>query len=567
MNNKLIIIFSNLTVITMKKVIIPILFLMFAVASHAQWVSNFGGNNFTDGCLTNAKGIAVTVDNSGYSYVTGFCDEGTNGRDIVVIKYDENGDTLWARSYNGTANSDDAGFGICVDASGSVYVVGSAMNTGKYYDLTLLKYSSTGELIWVQSYSGTENYTEDKGLGIAVDSDGNIYVTGYCTNSDLKTDIVTQKYDSDGNRVWSALEDGSDDMDSQGLGIAVDNTGNVCVTGYISTENSGLDIITVKYDSSGSQLWIAAFNGTGNGEDKAFGIASDGDDNVYITGYTTNDNIDYAILRYSSSGTLDWSASYNGAGNGEDKSFGIAVDENDNTYVTGYCMGSDDNNDYVTLKVNSSGTITWSASYNGTGNGDDKANAIGLIYLDGAASQVVVTGESWGTNENNDYATVRYNITSGSQTAASRYSMSGTTNDIANDVEVSPDNSKIIVTGYSELIIEGHAGSSYMSTVSDVIKSELTTNTNTPSGFSLYQNYPNPFNPSTNIKFDLPSSSNVKLTIYDMLGKTVDVLVNQNLQAGSYNINYSNTSLSSGIYFYELRAGGLRDIKKMTLVK
>jgi uncharacterized delta-60 repeat protein len=551
----------------MKKIIIPVLFMIFVVTSHAQWISNFGGNNLGDIDLTNAKGNAVTVDNSGFSYVTGFCNDGTAGNDIVTIKYNEYGDTLWVRSYNGTANNDDAGFGICVDASGNVYVVGSTMNTGKYHDLTLLKYNPYGELGWIQTYAGTENYNEDKGLGIAVDGDGNIYVTGYSTDYDLKTDIVTQKYDADGNRLWSVLEDGIDDIDSRGLGIAVDNAGNVCVTGFTSTASHGTDIITVKYNPSGSQLWLMTFNGNGSGEDKAFGIAVDDNDNIYITGYCTNDNADYAILRYSESGSLIWSASYNGTGNNEDKAFGIAVDENGNSYITGYSMTSENDNDYVTLKVNSGGTISWSASYNGTGNGDDKANAIGIIFSGGCATQIAVTGESWGTNDNYDYATVRYNITSGSQTAASRYSMSGTSNDIANDIAVSPDNAFVIITGFSEIIIEGHANSSYISTLSSPIKSELTATTNTPSAFSLHQNYPNPFNPSTNIKFDLQSKGNVKLTVYDMLGKTVDVLVNQYLEAGSYNISYSNNGLSSGIYFYELQAGGLRDIKKMTLVK
>ena len=85
--------------------------------------------------------------------------------------------------------------------------------------------------------------------------------------------------------------------------------------------------------------------------------------------------------------------------------------------------------------------------------------------------------------------------------------------------------------------------------------------------FNLNQNYPNPFNPSTTIGFDIPQSSNVKLVIYDMLGKVVDILVNKQMDAGSYSISYTNHNLSSGIYFYELNAGTYRDIKRMTLIK
>jgi hypothetical protein len=90
---------------------------------------------------------------------------------------------------------------------------------------------------------------------------------------------------------------------------------------------------------------------------------------------------------------------------------------------------------------------------------------------------------------------------------------------------------------------------------------------NTPSSFSLHQNYPNPFNPSTTIKFEISNSGLVKLVVYDMLGKTVDILVNQNLEPGSYSINYTNKNLYSGVYFYELTAGDFKDIKKMSLIK
>jgi hypothetical protein len=552
----------------MKKVILPLLFMMLTAVSYTQWISNFGGYTTGDVSLTNAKGIAITVDNSGCSYVTGICNEGVTGNDILVIKYDTSGDTIWTRSYNGSADSDDDGLGICVDGSGNVYVVGSIMNSGMSYDMALLKYNSNGDLQWVRSYAGTEGNNEDRALGIAVDSEDHIYITGFSTESDLKTDIVTRKYDSEGELLWSVLEDGADDLDSKGMGIVVDNSGNICVTGFTNTTNNGADIITIKYDSYGNQSSLATFNGGGNSEDKAFGIAVDENDNMFVVGYTTNSNIDYAVLSYSSSGSLNWSNSYNGTGNGEDKAFGIAVDESGNTYITGHSMTSEPNYDYVTLMVNSSGSIAWTSSYNGTGNGDDKASALGLVYSEGTASQVVVTGESYGTSVNNDFATVRYDASTGSQIAVSRYSMSTTSNDKASDIAITPGTNMIIVTGFSEIIIEANAGPSYLSTVSlGSINSELITNSNTPSKFTLHQNYPNPFNPSTTIKFDISTGENVRLSIYDMLGRTVDVLINQNLQAGSYTISYTNKSLSSGIYLYELKAGNYREIKKMTLVK
>lgn len=92
-------------------------------------------------------------------------------------------------------------------------------------------------------------------------------------------------------------------------------------------------------------------------------------------------------------------------------------------------------------------------------------------------------------------------------------------------------------------------------------------NQNIPANFVLNQNYPNPFNPVTKISFNIPKYSNVKLRIFDVLGKETAVLVNENLNPGTYNIEWNASGVSSGVYFYELSAGDFREVKKMMLVK
>jgi len=88
-----------------------------------------------------------------------------------------------------------------------------------------------------------------------------------------------------------------------------------------------------------------------------------------------------------------------------------------------------------------------------------------------------------------------------------------------------------------------------------------------PTSYSLYQNYPNPFNPSTNIEFDIPKVSYVKLSIYDILGRVMAILVKEKLNAGSYILNWDASDISSGIYFYKIEAGSFTDVKRMLLVK
>jgi hypothetical protein len=109
---------------------------------------------------------------------------------------------------------------------------------------------------------------------------------------------------------------------------------------------------------------------------------------------------------------------------------------------------------------------------------------------------------------------------------------------------------------YSEIEV------SYCSVTSVEIESTLL-----PSVYSLEQNYPNPFNPSTEIKYSLPQSSNVIIKVFDILGKEIETLVNEEKQTGAYKITWYTENLPSGIYFYQLKAGSFVETKKMLLMK
>ncbi len=88
-----------------------------------------------------------------------------------------------------------------------------------------------------------------------------------------------------------------------------------------------------------------------------------------------------------------------------------------------------------------------------------------------------------------------------------------------------------------------------------------------PVGYSIKQNYPNPFNPTTNIRLKIAKAGFVKLTVYDVSGKQAALLVNENLSAGEYNVDFNASGLTSGVYFYRLETEGFTDVKKMMLVK
>src|SRR5206468_5506902 len=88
-----------------------------------------------------------------------------------------------------------------------------------------------------------------------------------------------------------------------------------------------------------------------------------------------------------------------------------------------------------------------------------------------------------------------------------------------------------------------------------------------PTVFKLYNNYPNPFNPETNIKYDVPVNSFVKLVIFDVLGKEITRLVNEQKSPGRYDIVWNASNYASGPYFYKIEAGDFVEMKKMILVK
>ena len=102
-----------------------------------------------------------------------------------------------------------------------------------------------------------------------------------------------------------------------------------------------------------------------------------------------------------------------------------------------------------------------------------------------------------------------------------------------------------------------------------VIKNLVDVNENyaLPTNYNLSQNYPNPFNPTTKIEYSIPKTSFVRLKVYDILGREVAALVDEEKSVGSYNIEFNGNNLSSGIYFYKIQAGDYSLVKKMILIK
>ncbi|MBA7519179.1 hypothetical protein ES705_11254 [subsurface metagenome] len=217
------------------------------------WTRTHDGTDHGEDC-----GYGIAVDGSGNVYVTGYEEVTEESLNIWVRKYDSDGNEVWTQTYNGPDNDDDYGFGIAVDGSGNVYLAGSEFVTEELLNIWVRKYNSDGNEVWTQTYNGTYN-GNDYGFGITVDGSGNVYVIGLEWVSGESNNIWVRKYDSDGDEVWTQTYNGAADESDEGWGIAVDGSGNVYVTGCES--DAGLWKIWVgKYDSEGTKVWTQTYN-------------------------------------------------------------------------------------------------------------------------------------------------------------------------------------------------------------------------------------------------------------------------------------------------------------------
>lgn len=522
-----------------------------------QWAARYNG---TANNIDITSGLAV--DNQGGVVVTGFGYNTGTGRDYITVKYNPDGSTAWVKTYNGEANGGDYSFALAIDNQNSVYVTGRSDRGGPTFsDITTIKYNSNGVVQWIAFYNGPANLLDEASC-IRVDGSGNVYVAGRSEGgSATNEDIVVVKYDINGNQLWAQRYDGTAHNIDRATSLDVDAQGNVLVCGTDLNSGTGSDYVLIKYNSNGIEQWVKNYNGNANGGDQANVVKVDAAGNSYITGFVDNasSSYDFFTVKVNTDGVTQWTATYNGQGNLGDFPTAMTIDNSGNVYVTGKSTGTAFINDsnYATIKYNSQGVQQWVAIYKNSNNSVDVARSIALDDM----GNVYVTGAST-SNTMNDYTTIKYK-NSGLQEWVLKYNGTSDNDDYSNVVTVDA-NHNVYVTGRSYA-----AGSNFdFCTIKYSIPTGISHNGNeVPDKFSLEQNYPNPFNPGTIISFSLPKESNVKLSVFDMSGKEVSELVNSTLTPGNYNINFDGKGVSSGIYFYRLDAGDFTATKKMVLIK
>jgi hypothetical protein len=313
-------------------------------------------------------GYSAVTDSSNSIYITGSTQTfGGEDYDVFLQKYDSSCDLLYTKQWGGPGN--DIARGIAVDAADNVYITGSTDSfAGGLSQIFLLKYSSSGDLQFSVTWGGKQN---DYGNGVVVDILGNIYVVGTTTSFGAGgSDVVLLKYDSSGNLLFQKTWGGT--QNDFGTALAVDSGGYVYLTGYtysLGPTPGVSSIILLKYDPSGNLLF-QKFSG-GKMNDFGTGVAVDIDGNVYVTGYTKSYSVTPGVpsaflMKFDQSGSLLFQRSW--GGHRGDFAYAVAVDSAENAYVTGYTYSFGPNTqgaNFFVLKYDISGNLLYQKIYGG----------------------------------------------------------------------------------------------------------------------------------------------------------------------------------------------------------
>jgi hypothetical protein len=397
------------------------------------WTNRFGAlAGQTDGA------VAIATDPSGNVVVAGFSWTGAS-HDYVTVKYSALGVALWTNRYDGPGQGDDFVSAVVVDGSGKVWVTGNSAGSETSDDYATVAYSSAGVPLWTNRFDGSGNFV-DRPSALGVDAGGNAFVTGQSFSSGGSFDFATVAYSGAGVPLWTNRYTGLGD--DQACALVVDGDGRVAVTGY--SEGSTTAFATVLYSGAGVPLWTNRSAGPLKNEGRPGSIGVDASGNVFVAGYVDAgaNGINFQTLKYSPVGVPAWTNRYDGPGAGTDSVSALAVDSGGNVIVTGGSVGTATQEDYATIKYSGAGVPLWTNRYNGTANGSD----IPTDLVVDASGNVVVTGASW-NGSNFDFVTVAYS-SAGTPLWTNRCDGSGNGNDLANALAVDTSGN-IYVTGQS----------------------------------------------------------------------------------------------------------------------
>ncbi|MCX6844773.1 MAG: hypothetical protein NTX53_21125 [candidate division WOR-3 bacterium] len=512
-------------------------------------------------------------------------------------------DTAWVRRYDGPAHLSDYAICLAVDNQGNVIITGASQGVDSTYDWVTIKYSSTGDSLWADRRS----YGGGKPVSLEVDSSGSVYVGG---NGNGR--LATVKYSPTGQVLWALPYGPQDSVDMAGLAFDVD--GNLMLGG--SLRQASWDALLVKYRPSGDTVWARTYDVDGhvNGGDA---IACDFEGGTYVAGSYLDDaprencvmfrvdslgnrlwitlfadsareswldnvmldrdgnavaigkyigtttNYDYLTIKYDYAGETLWTRRFNGTANGDDKAQAVAVDGWGYCYVTGYARYTDTDDDFATIAYRPDGSVAWLARYDGPAHSGDGAYAIAVDE----SRRVFVTGNSYTPQTKADCATVCYDSL-GDTIWVRRYNSPANWAEYTTALSLGPDGVVCVAgIGYT-----AGGTSSDMLTIKYVQNGGVAECTRPCVTAFALDARPNPFVDRTSVSFGLPCNGVAFARVLDMSGRVVRTLCRGSLAAGQHSVVWDRTDdqgarVPQGVYMLVLDADGARARVKVTVLK
>ncbi len=273
------------------------------------WTSELADANF-NAFEWQVKPKYMTIDNN-HLYIAGTkFEEGVTGSEMLVMKLDFNGNILWMATHAGSgiyANSKS----IAIDENGNVHIAGDAWNAS--IDYCLAKFDPNGNLLWDAFLDGDIYHDTDIAESVLVDDNGNVYVTGYSQISSYQKDILTAKYDQNGNFQWKQSYGNPDYSVNNAYYLEMSESGDLYVGGYSAYEDpypgTGKDYILLKYTPSGSLIWDARYDYKNYLDDHPFDFDMGPEGNIYICGITMKSCYLYKFItavKFNPQGEQEW---------------------------------------------------------------------------------------------------------------------------------------------------------------------------------------------------------------------------------------------------------------------
>ncbi len=342
-----------------------------------MWLRIYPGSDSASGNLNQAADIGV--DRAGNVYVCGSGEKAVTGNnDMLIAKFNSFGETLWIRSYGGAAGSeDDIAQALAVDSVGNVYVAGATEYATPWdIDITWLKYDPNGNLLWARRSMFPD---DDIAYDIVIGKQGDVYLCGAVTDTHhvLSAFFVARINPLTGDTVWTRRyildtlafnlrRDRHPDFvmfdwdrwDNCATALAVSpDSGHIVATGFGYSDARSYQIWTMKFLPNGTRRWAHEYWRSLDYDDAGFDVAVANNGYVIVAGFDENDAnyYDALLLRYSPTGGAPITRRVNDPMDDEDYFFAVTLDDSNpqNVYATGtYYQSTTSRFDIITYKAN-----------------------------------------------------------------------------------------------------------------------------------------------------------------------------------------------------------------------